>query len=180
MADLLDMYPSPEIVVEATATGSSWGRGAYLQSEPSAGPRYRGPLRDCTDRAPFGWVARLGIFSPSVNHPIRHHPARLRRSERCRIFSGTVTTPTAPPSRGWGVHLWGMRDARTTDTGRRLIAEPVPRGEPEMDRLVALVLHLADCLHAHTSQPEPDAGSMMRTTDHDDRCRHEDSDHRSG
>ena len=31
-----------------------------------------------------------------------------------------------------------MRYARTTPTGRRLIAEPVPRGEPDMDRLVAL------------------------------------------
>ena len=73
-----------------------------------------------------------------------------------------------------------MRYARTTPTGRRLIAEPVPRGEPELDGLVALVLHLADCLHAPTPQPEPDAGSMMRTTDHDDHCRHEGLDHRSG
>ena len=72
-----------------------------------------------------------------------------------------------------------MRYARTTPTGRRLIAEPVPRGEPDMDRMVALVLHLADCLHAQTPQPEPDASSMMRTTDHDDHCRHEDLDHPS-
>lgn len=67
-----------------------------------------------------------------------------------------------------------MRDARTTPNGRRLTAEPVPRGEPDMDRLVALVLHLADRLHAQTPQPEPDASSMMRTTDHDDHRRHDD------
>lgn len=73
-----------------------------------------------------------------------------------------------------------MRYARTTPTGRRLIAEPVPRGEPDMDRLVALVLHLADRLHAQTPQPEPDASSMMRTTDHDDDRRHEEPDHRPG
>lgn len=45
-----------------------------------------------------------------------------------------------------------MRYAHTTPNGRRLIAEPVPRGEPDMDRLVALGLHLADCLHAHTPE----------------------------
>ena len=70
-------------------------------------------------------------------------------------------------SRGWGVHLWGMRYARTTPNGRRLIAEPIVRGEPDMDRLVALVLHLADCLHNQTAQPEPDAGSTMREDAHD-------------
>lgn len=73
-----------------------------------------------------------------------------------------------------------MRHARTTDTGRRLIAEPIVRGEPDLDRLVALMLHLADILHAQTPQPEPDAGSMMRTTDHDDDRRHEDPDRRPG
>ena len=92
MADLLDMYPSPEIVVKATATGPSWGRGAHLQSEPSVRSLHRGPLRGSTDRAPFGWVGRLGKFSPAVNHLTRHRPARLRRSERFRKFSGTVTT----------------------------------------------------------------------------------------
>lgn len=71
-----------------------------------------------------------------------------------------------------------MRYARTTDTGRRLIAEPIVRGEPDMDRLVALVLHLADCLHAHA--PEEVADSTTRTTDHDDHRRHQDSDHRPG
>ena len=64
-----------------------------------------------------------------------------------------------------------MRYARTTPNGRRLIAEPLPRGEPDLDRLVALVLHLADRLHTHT--PEPVADSTTRTTDHDDHCPHE-------
>ena len=72
-----------------------------------------------------------------------------------------------------------MRHARSTPNGRRLIAEPVPRGEPDLDRLVALVLHLADCLHDQTPQSEPDASSMMRTTDYDDRG-HEEPDHRLG
>ena len=177
MADLLDTSPPPGASVEATATGSSWGRGAHLQSEPSVRPRYRGPLRGCTDRAPFGWVARWGKFSPAVNRPTQHPRARLRRTGRCRKFSGTVTTTTGLLS-GWGVHLWGMRCARTTDTGRRLIAEPAPRGEPDMDRLVALVLHLADCLHAHA--PEEVADSTTSTTDHDDHCRNEDLDHCPG
>ena len=73
-----------------------------------------------------------------------------------------------------------MRYAHTTDTGRRLIAVPIGRGEPDMDRLVALVLHLADALHAQTPQPEPDASSTTRSTDHDDHRRHEDPDHRPG
>ncbi|QNP56551.1 hypothetical protein [Tessaracoccus defluvii] len=70
-----------------------------------------------------------------------------------------------------------MRHARTTPNGRRLIAEPVPRGEPDMDRLVALVLHLADRLHDQTA---PVADSTTRTTNHDDDRRHEDPDHRPG
>ena len=98
MADLLDMYPSPEIVVKTTATVPSWGRGAHLQSEPSVRLRYRGPLRGSTDRASSGWDARWGKFSPAVNHPTRHRPARLRRTGRCRIFSGTVTTPAVSVS----------------------------------------------------------------------------------
>lgn len=58
-----------------------------------------------------------------------------------------------------------------------MIAELVPRGEPGMDRLIALVLHLTDSLHVQTLQPEPVAGLTTRTTDHDDDRRHEDSEH---
>lgn len=163
--------------MKATATGPSRCRGAHLQTDPSVGPRYWGPLRGSMDRASLGWVARLGKFSPAVNHPTRHPRARLRRTGRSRTFSGTVTT-TGLLS-GWGVHLWGMRYARTTDTGRRLIAEPIVRGEPDMDRLVALVLHLADCLHAETPQPEPDASSTIRE-DADDHPSAHGSDHRPG
>lgn len=92
MADLLDMYPSPEIAVKATATVPSWGRGAHLQSEPSVRLLYRGPLRGRTDRASSGWDARWGKFTPAVNYPTRHCPARLQWKGRCREFSGTVTT----------------------------------------------------------------------------------------
>ncbi|WP_165544513.1 hypothetical protein [Schaalia vaccimaxillae] len=42
-----------------------------------------------------------------------------------------------------------------------------------MDRLVALVLHLADRLHDQTA---PVADSTTRTTNHDDDRRHEDPD----
>lgn len=41
-----------------------------------------------------------------------------------------------------------MRYYRTTSTGRRISAEPRVRKEPDMKRLVVLVLHLADQLHA--------------------------------
>ena len=102
MADLLDMYPSPEIFVKATATGPSWGRGAHLQSEPSVRLRYRGPLRGRTDRASSGWDARWGKFSPAVNHPTRHTRARFQSKGRSRTFSGTVTTPTVPAGSGVG------------------------------------------------------------------------------
>lgn len=37
--------------------------------------------------------------------------------------------------------------SRTTDTGRRITATPRVRVEPDIDRLVALVLHLAEQLH---------------------------------
>lgn len=59
-----------------------------------------------------------------------------------------------------------MRYARTTDAGRRLIAEPAPRGEPDMDRLVALVLHLADSLHAQPPEPVADSTTREDTDDH--------------
>ncbi|WP_150463277.1 hypothetical protein [Nesterenkonia ebinurensis] len=41
-----------------------------------------------------------------------------------------------------------MRYYRTTSNGRRISAEPRVRKEPDTKRLVALVLHLADQLHA--------------------------------
>ena len=66
-----------------------------------------------------------------------------------------------------------MRYARTTPTGRRLIAEPVSQSEPDMDRLIALVLHLADRLHDQTASV---ADSTTRTSNHDDDRRHEDPD----
>lgn len=127
MADLLDMYPSPEIVVKATATGPSWGRGAHLQSEPSVRLRYRGPLRGSTDRASSGWDARWGKFSTAVSYPTRHRPARLQSKGRCRIFSGTVTTTgsltgVGCPPVGYEVctlhRQWPQVDRRSGSPGR--------------------------------------------------------------
>lgn len=48
-----------------------------------------------------------------------------------------------------------MKYHRATDTGRRLSAEPVVKAEPDMRRLVALVLHLADALHAEDMANTP-------------------------
>ncbi len=45
-----------------------------------------------------------------------------------------------------------MPFSRTTDTGRRIIATPRVRDEPDTDRLVALVLHLAEQLHHEEAQ----------------------------
>jgi hypothetical protein len=57
-------------------------------------------------------------------------------------------------------------------SGRRLYADPVVRGEPDMDRLVDLVLHLAESQHraaslaraeGHASAEEsPSAESLAR------------------
>lgn len=61
------------------------------------------------------------------------------------------------------MYLASMRYYRTTSTGRRISAEPRVRKEPDMKRLVALVLHLADQLHAEEAQHRAgDAGD-----DHD-------------
>lgn len=63
---------------------------------------------------------------------------------------------------GTGAHLSCMKYHRPTDTGRRLSAEPVVKPEPDMRRLVALVLHLADTLHAEDiadARGEPDSGT---------------------
>lgn len=49
-------------------------------------------------------------------------------------------------------HLASMRYFRTTSTGRRITAEPLVREEPDMQRLVALVIHLAEQLHAEEIQ----------------------------
>lgn len=51
-------------------------------------------------------------------------------------------------------------------TGRRLYADPVVRAEPDMDRLVDLVLHLAESQHraatlARPSRPRPEDGSPI-------------------
>lgn len=47
-----------------------------------------------------------------------------------------------------GVHLPVMKHYRVTSTGRRIAAEARRRPEPDVARLVALVLHLADELRA--------------------------------
>jgi len=57
-----------------------------------------------------------------------------------------------------------MTRRTTGDTGRRLYAEPVARPEPDLRRLVELVLHLADSqphatVHPHTA----DAGAGTST-----------------
>ncbi|GAA2516810.1 hypothetical protein GCM10010407_02840 [Rarobacter incanus] len=49
-------------------------------------------------------------------------------------------------------HLASMRYFRTTSTGRKITAEPRVREEPDMQRLVALVIHLAEQLHAAETQ----------------------------
>lgn len=92
MADLLDTNPSPEVIVKATATMCHLWRGAHLPGEPSLGSLCREMPWRGSDHVSFGGVGRLGKFSPAVNHPTRHRPAVFRRSERCRKFSGTVTT----------------------------------------------------------------------------------------
>lgn len=63
-----------------------------------------------------------------------------------------------------------MKYHRATDTGRRLSAEPVAKPEPDMRRLVALVLHLADTLHAEDvaqthGEPEADTGKAQARGD---------------
>ena len=179
MAELLDTQPRREVVVvKATATMLHLGWDAHLAGKPPLGSPCREAPRRGPDRASS---VRLDGWGNSPQ-PSTTPPGTLVPGSGGRDGPGYFPEPSPPrPSprvREQGVHLWGMRYARTTPTGRRLIAEPVPRGEPDMDRMVALVLHLADCLHAHT--PEPVADSMMRTTDHDDHRRHEDPDHRPG
>lgn len=59
--------------------------------------------------------------------------------------------------RAWGVYLSSMSPSRTTESGRRITATPRLRAEPDQKTLVALVLHLADQLHAeqkHDRAPE--------------------------
>lgn len=165
MADLLDMYPSPEIAVKATATGPSWGRGAHLQSEPSVRLRYRGPLRGRTDRASSGWDARWGKFSPAVNHPTRHRPARLQSKGRCRKFSGTVTTPALSVS-GVGYPPVG-HEVCTHHTERAAV--------DRRTRAPGRAGHgPADCAGAAPGRPPPHPHPTART-----RCKLDDEDHRS-
>ena len=67
---------------------------------------------------------------------------------------------------GTGAHLSFMKYHRATDTGRRLSAEPVVKPEPDMRRLVALVLHLADTLHTEDmaeAHGEPDTDRCATT-----------------
>ena len=48
-----------------------------------------------------------------------------------------------------------MGYSRTTSTGRRVTAVPRVREEPDMKSLVALVLHLAEELHAEEQARHP-------------------------
>lgn len=58
-----------------------------------------------------------------------------------------------------------MRYYRTTSTGRRISAEPCVCTEPEMKRLIALVLHLAEQLHTE-EQAEARNGADEAREDH--------------
>lgn len=49
-------------------------------------------------------------------------------------------------------YLSSMAFSRTTPSGRRITATPRVRAEPDSDRLVALVLHLAEQLHHEEAQ----------------------------
>ena len=46
------------------------------------------------------------------------------------------------------MHLLGMKYFRVTGTGRTIAAEPRLRAAPDLARLTALVIHLADELQA--------------------------------
>ena len=92
MAELLDTHPRHGVLVKVTATVLHLGCGAHLTGKPPLGSPCRLTPWHGPDRASFGGVGRLGKFSPAVNHPTRHRPARLRRTGRSRTFSGTVTT----------------------------------------------------------------------------------------
>ena len=62
-----------------------------------------------------------------------------------------------------------MSVSRTTHNGRRITATPRVREQPDMDRLVALVLHLADQLYAdqlHAAEQAQHSASGARD-DHD-------------
>jgi len=47
-----------------------------------------------------------------------------------------------------------MTRRTTGDTGRRLYAEPVVRPEPDLRRLIELVLHLANAQHHAAVRPQ--------------------------
>jgi len=57
-----------------------------------------------------------------------------------------------------------MTRRTTGDTGRRLYAEPVARLEPDLRRLVELVLHLADAQHHAAVRPQTTAPDAVTGT----------------
>lgn len=56
---------------------------------------------------------------------------------------------------GVAPYLTGMTRHSDQSTGRRLYADPVLRDEPDMDRLVDLVLHLAESQHRAATHTRP-------------------------
>ncbi|HEY0259449.1 MAG TPA: hypothetical protein VGC18_06305 [Lacisediminihabitans sp.] len=62
-----------------------------------------------------------------------------------------------------------MSSSRTTHTGRRFTATPRLREEPDMERLVALILHMADQLHAEQQHHDraDETGTNEEGTDDD-------------
>lgn len=102
MAELLDSHPRHGVIVKASVTMLHLGRAAHLVGKPPLGSPCREAPWHGPDRASFGGVGRLGKFSPAVNHPTWHRPARLQSKGRCRIFSGTVTASAVPAGTGVG------------------------------------------------------------------------------
>ncbi|WP_285728182.1 hypothetical protein [Psychromicrobium xiongbiense] len=61
-----------------------------------------------------------------------------------------------------------MSFSRTTPSGRRITATARAREEPDMKRLVALVLHLAEQLHEEEHHNGGAGGSSAAAEGHDD------------
>ena len=67
-----------------------------------------------------------------------------------------------------GVYLSSMSFSRTTESGRRITATPRLRAEPDRKTLVALILHLADQLHAEDHSLAQENTSVVREDETDE------------
>lgn len=120
-------------------------------------PSGRDRLRELRDRTAQQSRPGSRDFPASRSCVTQVHLACMESLDASQAPSANART--AIDHEAWR-ELPGRSYQRVTDTGRRLSARPRVQVEPDMQRLVQLVLHIADALHHNAQSAAPSQGSV--------------------